>query len=96
MSSTIQNIIMLLGIILIAALGYYLYTQNDTASLQNGQVNNQAAAETSQFLIRLNELKLIKLEADIFNDPKFHSLVDSSRIVFPVPLGRTNPFSPIN
>lgn len=96
MSSTVQNIIIILGIILIASLGYYLYTQSDSISLQNGQVNNQAAAETSQFLARLNELKSITLKADIFSDPRFQSLEDSSKVVVPVPVGRSNPFTPTN
>ena len=96
MTSKLQNALIILGILAIGGIGYYLYTQNGDISLKNSAVNNQAAAETASFLQRLNELKTMELEGLILNDPRFTSLVDSSEIVIPAPVGRTNPFAANN
>jgi len=96
MTSTIQNALIILGITAIAGVGFYLYTQNGDISLRNNEVNNQAAAETANFLQRLNDLKVITLEGVILNDPRFASLVDTSSDVRPIPQGRENPFAPHN
>jgi hypothetical protein len=92
MNSTLQNILIILGIVAIGALGYYLFIQNNDISLQNSEIDNQAAVETSVFLQRLNELKLVRFDGAIFADARFMSLVDSTEIVVPVPVGRSNPF----
>ncbi len=96
MNSTLQNIFIILGIIAIGALGYYLFIQNNDISLQNAEIDNQAAAETSVFLQRLNELKLVRFDGVIFTDERFISLVDSTEVVVPVPTGRSNPFAESN
>jgi hypothetical protein len=93
MTSKLQNAFVLIGIIGIAAIGYYLYTQNGDISLNNAEVDNQAAAETAVFLQKLNELKRIQLEGSIISDERFISLIDSSKPVVPVPVGRSNPFT---
>jgi hypothetical protein len=96
MTPRLQNALIFLGIISIAGLGYYLYVQKDGSSLNNSLVDNQAAAETAEFLQRLNDLKTIKLEGKIFKDDRFTSLQDLSQPVVPVPMGRTNPFTSDN
>jgi len=96
MTSTLQNTFVIIGIIAIAGIGYYLYTENGDVSLQNTEVDNQAAAETAVFLQKLNELKSIKLEGAILRDDRFVSLLDLSDIVVPVPVGRDNPFAERN
>ncbi len=93
MSATIQNLIVILGVVLLAFLGYYLYTQNASAQLANGTVDNQVAIETSQFLDRLVTLQGITLDGTLFADPRFQNLVDFSEPVVPQPVGRDNPFS---
>jgi len=96
MTSKLQNAFSIIGIIVIAGIGYYLFVQDGAISLNNLHVDNQAAAETAQFLQRLNELKTIKLEGTILSDQRFISLVDSEQIVVPVQVGRDNPFTPSN
>jgi hypothetical protein len=96
MTPKIQNVFIIIGIIAIAGIGYYLYTQNGGISLNNEAVDNQAAAETAVFLQKLNELKRIELKGSILNDERFITLVDSSEVVVPVPVGRSNPFTESN
>jgi len=92
MNSKIQNGLVITGLLLIAAVGYYLYTQKSEVSLNNSLVDNQAAAETAEFLQRLNELKVIKLDGAVFSDPRFSSLHAPAQVTVPVPVGRANPF----
>ena len=94
MNSKIQNLLILLGIVALVGLGYYLVTQNADSSLKNSAVDNRGAVETAQFLQKLNELTEIKLNGDIFGDPRFTTLVDNSEPVLEVPKGRANPFAP--
>ena len=96
MTTRLQNAFIILGIVAIAGLGYYLYLQKDEVSLNNSLVDNQAAAETAEFLQRLNDLKVIKLEGAVFSDTRFTSLQNFSESVVPVPVGRTNPFTTHN
>jgi len=93
MSAKIQHLIDLLGIILIAFLGYYLYTQNNNSQLMNGTIDNQVALETSLFLERLIILQGISLDDSLFSNSRFQSLVDFSEPIIPQPIGRDNPFS---
>jgi len=92
MTSKLQNTLVIIGLIAVAAMGYYLFIQNGSIALDNNAVDNQVAVETGQFLQKLNELKLIKLDGTIFADPRFISLIDSSVPVVPVEQGRVNPF----
>ncbi len=92
MTKRLQNLFIIVGIILIAGLGYYLFTQKDGYSLHNSSVDNQVSAQTAEFLHRLNELKKIELEAKILQDERFIFLKNQSVRVVPVPVGKENPF----
>jgi len=92
MNSKLQNIFIVIGIIAIGGIGYYLFVQDGDISLKNAEIDNQVAAETAVFLQKLNELKGMKLQGDIFNDERFMSLVNWTTTVVPVPVGRANPF----
>lgn len=94
MSGRLQNLIIALGLVVLAYLGYYLYSNNSDAVLRsdNAAVANQAASESAEFLRRLNDLKTIELRADIFSDPEFQSLQSNVRPVEELGVGRENPF----
>jgi hypothetical protein len=96
MSSSLQNILMILGIVVIAALGYYMYSQNSASTLNNSGIDAQAAVGAENFIRRLEELKTISFDGVIFTDDRFESLVDGTKVVIPVTVGRENPFVPRN
>ena len=99
MSPFLKNSLIVLGLIALAIFGYYLYITQSQAVIavdNNTRVSNQAAAETQEFLRRLNELKTVDLEGDLFIDPRFQSLVDYSTPIVPSSVGRSNPFEPAN
>lgn len=94
MSSLIQNSVIVLGLLAIVGLGYYLYAQNSSSTLdQNTRVSNQVAIETAEFLRRLNELKAMELGTEIFSDPRFASLEYTTTPPPSEPVGRVNPFN---
>lgn len=96
MSSIIQNVIILGGIIVILGLGYFLYTQNSQLDAGSDGFNAQIEAENAEFLRRLNELKAIELNGEIFLDLRFLSFVDFSIPVFPEAVGDNRPFDANN
>lgn len=94
MSSFLQNALIFLGLILLIGLGYFMYTQNTNLDVdsQNAAISMQVELETADFLRRLNELKAIQLSGEIFEDPRFASLIQTSQPLLPQPLGKHNPF----
>ncbi len=95
MSSTLQNLIVVVGLLVIAALGYYLYVQNrdGVLSTSSEQLNTQVALESADFLRRLNELKEIDLSGDrLFSDHRFQSLISGRVPIEPEEIGREIPF----
>lgn len=93
MSSALQNIILILGIVLIAGLGYYLYsTRGSVLNTESNGVSQQAAAETAVFLDRLHELQRINLDVSVARDPRLRSLRSNRLPLTPLPIGKPNPF----
>lgn len=92
MSSSLQNLLILVGIIIVAGLGYYLYTQGEGTSLHNSQVDNQTDINTEQSLSRLRDIQTTSLDGSVFDDPRFTSLISTNNDVIPEPHGKTNPF----
>lgn len=94
MGSIFKNILVIGGLLAIAAVGYYLIVmeRDSTIDTNNQFVLGQAERETQEFLRRLDEIRAIQLRAEIFADPRFNSFVDFTEPVEPVPFGRENPF----
>lgn len=96
MTPLLKNLLIGLGLALLALIGVYLYQQrgDSAAVLVNSRVTDQATLETQDFLRRLQELRAVELDDSLFSDDEFRSLVDWHREVEPESVGRSNPFSP--
>lgn len=95
MFSLLKQIFIILALLATAGLGYYLYTQNSGALVDSTNAGGSAgiAVEAASFLSRLNELKAIQIDKDVFSDPRFSYLTDIDATVQPEPVGgRSNPF----
>jgi len=94
MSTIIQNAIVVIGLFVLAGLGYYLYVENSRADLDTSSsiTANQASIESANFLRLLAELREIELNVSIFSDSRFQSLRDNTPDVVEVPVGRENPY----
>lgn len=95
MSSVLRNSIFALGLVLILWLGYSIFFQNADIPLGSGQ-EGSLVHDTQELLTRLHQLEQIKISGAIFHDHRFQSLVDFHQQIQPEPLGRDNPFVPID
>lgn len=84
----------MLGLLAVAALGYYLYTQQQASELlvESNLLSSEAAAESADLLRRLNEVKKIELDTSVLSDPRFRLLTNNQTPVLPDNIGRANPF----
>lgn len=94
MGSLLKNILILGGLAVIAAVGYYLFVIERDATVEgnNEIVTDQAEQQNRAFLRRLEDLRQIELSTTIFSDPRFNSFVDFTEPVEPTSYGRENPF----
>lgn len=94
MSSLIRNAIMIIGLLALAALGYYFFVMEKDATLNTSAPGaGQGELETQEFLRRLDDLEKITLPTDMFGDPRFTTLKDFGSLLQTVPYGRETPFS---
>ena len=85
-------------ILIFAAIFFYTKLSSNEEPVGNlGFVDagQGGTAAGSEFIILLGELRSIKLDNAFFVDTAFQSLKDSSVTLFPVPVGRRNPFAPL-
>lgn len=97
MASFFKNAFTLIGLIVIGVLGYYLFVMNDASTLSAGdrQRLNEAQLASDQFLAELKTLENLELSDRIFVDERFRSFVDFTKPVRPLPVGREDPFAPL-
>lgn len=98
MGGLVKNIMILGGLALVGAVGYYLYVTQQSSELVesvSGSASVQdPAAQTQLFLRQLDLLAQIELSYDIFVDPRFQSFTDETPEPNSFEVGRENPFLP--
>ena len=95
MVSLIKNIVVIVGLLALAALGYYLFVLERGSTINSGLSADvqQSEIEAQEFLRRLEDVESIEISTAVFSDSRFQSLTDFSSEVDRVPVGRDNPFS---
>lgn len=91
MTSTLQNILIVVGIILTAGVGWYMYSENSRMSLDVRSAG-EVQAEIQSFIQTQNTLRRIDIDTSILNDSNFQSLEVITDPVLPQSRGRENPF----
>lgn len=92
-----KNIITVVGLLVVAAAGIYLFTQRDAATLvlnDSVQVSDAVLASTQVFIERRAVLESLTIEPEILRDARFTSLRSYTTPLRTRPLGRDNPFEP--
>ena len=92
--SLLKNLFVILGLVLLVGLGYYLYTTNGSASLDSSNANMSLEAESADLIRKVETIKRITIDRDLFSDPRFATLQSFATPVPIYPVGRTNPFRP--
>ena len=103
-NSAIKNSIVIIGGILLLAVGYATFFKKDApvmspspALVSENAPNGNSLQEQSgrEILTLLLNLKSLKLDTSIFSDAAFQSLTDFGQSIPERPRGRDNPFAPI-
>ncbi len=97
MSKIGQNIIVILGIILVVFTAYYFFTQESALGLNTGgseQELQQLLQSAQLFSERQASLNAIELNTEILESEAFNSLVDFSEEPKEFQVGRSDPFLP--
>lgn len=97
MSPLIKNVLFALGLAVLLYLGYTIFfgADNEAVLSESGAISGQAAAETQEFLIRLQQLQAVKIDSTLFTDPRFEALEDFRQNPEEEASGRANPFIPV-
>lgn len=97
MSSTIRNILLLVALIVILAVGYFTFFNKGDEELLSSGVSGaeQVELETQALLKQLQDLQKVKIDQSIFSDPRFMSLQDYRQQLPEEGSGRANPFAPV-
>jgi len=99
MSNFAKIVIFLIVIFLIAA-GFYFLRGNKAVAPATGLVkenfDSSDFGENQEFLRVLKNLERVSLDGSVLTTQAFLSLVDFSLELAPEPVGRINPFRPIN
>ena len=91
-----QTTVIAIGIIVAGVLAYVFFFQNgEDAALITSQSDPRVVAANQEFITLFSELRRIDLDTSIFDDEYYNGLVDFNRPVSVEPVGRDNPFAPI-
>ncbi len=91
-----KNII-ILGILIIATVIYTVAISNkDNSLLVSESSVDGGSASQSDLLALLLEIRSIKLDESILTDSVFRSLKDFGQEITQEPVGRENPFAPVD
>lgn len=82
-------------VILVAAAWYGISSSSNNTSALTSQVVADSKADQT-VVDELLKLRAIRLEGAIFADPAFESLQDSGVDIVSEPIGRRNPFAPLD
>lgn len=90
-----KNIITIVGLLIIAAAGIYLFMQRDAANLvltDSVQVSEGVLESTQVFIERRVVLESLSIDPAILKDGRFTSLRSYTTPIRTRPIGRDNPF----
>ena len=92
-----NKIIIGILVVIIAAFAWFgLSDQQPSTSLLTSESRNDTAVADQEILRVLLDMRSIRLDSSIFENPAFASLRDFGREIIPEPVGRRNPFAPVD
>lgn len=93
MKSLLKNLLIFSVIAAVLYFGYNTFFADDGLMLDTGSSNSEGEQLTREFVVRLGELEQINFSRELFEDPRFRSLISFSTPPESVSAGRSNPFS---
>lgn len=91
-----NNMVLLGGVFAVGGLVWIYFVFFSGGSSEELLSQGEVASPVSQeLLVTLSNLRTIKLDETVFEDPVFMSLSDFGVTIPPEPVGRRNPFAPV-
>ncbi|MEI8327937.1 MAG: hypothetical protein WCG02_02260 [Candidatus Taylorbacteria bacterium] len=93
-----KTIIIIAAIIIVAIIGYFYYMGGQTVSsstLEISKDTTDAQVAGQRVLGLLNQIRQLRIDTKLFEDPMYRTLMDYTVDVPPQEVGRLNPFAPI-
>jgi hypothetical protein len=92
-----QTTLIAIGIVVAGFLAYVFFFQNGNngSALITAQTDPRVVAANQEFISLFSKLRRIDLDTSIFEDEYYNSLIDFSRPISVEPVGRDNPFAPV-
>jgi hypothetical protein len=85
---------MIVGVLALLVVGAIIWSQvtgGESPILTTTENGSQGSATVSALL----DMRSLKLDGRLFDNPAFVSLIDTNKEIIPEPVGRANPFAPI-
>jgi len=95
MSDLFKNILIVLTVLVLVLIGFYMIKERGSvalSSVENNLVSDQLLNKTQVFIQRRSQIESINFDFEIFNDPRFSTLVSYSTAVSEQPVGKSNIF----
>ncbi len=95
MSTSTQSVALIIGAVVIAALGYFVFMKSDDFSLSpdaTSPLSDMVLAKTQAFIEHGAALDQVVISTEIFNDPRFTTLRSFTPTLKEETIGRPNPF----
>lgn len=90
-----NKIILIVLVVIIAGFAWYgLADRTPSTSLLTNDSRADSTVVEQDILRLLLDMRSIRLDSSVFENPAFTSLRDFGRSIVPEPVGRTNPFEP--
>jgi len=92
-----QTTLIAIGIVVAGFLAYVFFFQNGNngSALITTQTDPRVVAANQEFISLFSKLRRIDLDTSIFDDEYYNGLIDFSRPISVEPVGRDNPFAPV-
>lgn len=91
-----NKIILIIVVVIVAAFMWFgLAEQKPTNNLLSSEVRSNSSPADQETLRVLLDMRSIRLDSSIFENPAFASLRDFGKDIIPEPVGRNNPFAPV-
>jgi hypothetical protein len=94
MMSLLKNLFVIIGLLLVAGLGYYIYSSQGSLSPVSNEQDLNLEAESADLIRKIDSIKRISIDRSLFSDPRFTNLRSFATPVPVYPVGRSNPFRP--
>ena len=95
MSQLLKNILIVLTVLILLALGFYMLKERgatESSKFNTDVISEQLLSRTQFFIEKRNQLDALSFDDEIFTNPTFSSLISYSTAVPEQPVGVANIF----